>query len=795
MHIYAGIFLVAMSTLALEVALTRLLSVMTWYSLAFFAISTAMIGMTAGAVWVYLRPAAFTRERIERALSRYSLGLGLFIPVMLVMLCQLALTIDGGLMTVFSLLTATLFITGSFFFSGVVITAVLTRSGLPIGRIYACDLAGAASGCLLCLAGLQMVNTPSFILLCGAVSAGAAFLLGIRTAGREKWFSAGAAVLVFLLSCWNLSPNAIRPLLSKGVFLPPTKVFMEEWNSISRVTIRRPGKGAAFYWEKSSAAPPVQREQVAMAIDGLAGTHLVGWDDRQDLAFLEYDLVNTAYAIRDSGGACIIGVGAGRDVLSALWFGHDRIVGVEVNSIFIRLLREDFRALCPIAGQEEIELVVDEARSYLSRTEEKFSLIQMSMIDTWAATGAGAYCLSENSLYTLDAWRIFMSRLKPDGVLTVSRWYDPEFLGETGRLMSLAVATLFEMGVENPQEHLALITVEEKPRLATLIMSRQPLTAGDLTKLKQYMARMNFEAIVFPGEVPDSPMLAEILACRSRDELNRAIDDYPLNLSPPDDDSPYFFNMLRLNKYRKLRQSFTWTVRGNLKATWILLILVLCLAVAVAITIVLPLVLKTLGSKPGELKQGIFYSSAAYFGLIGLGFMLVEIGLLQRTTTFLGHPVYALGILLFTLILSTGIGSLLSEKLPLLRRPGVYIFPLAIVAVVLAARFAMPVVFASMESAALGKRMAACVALLSPVGILLGLCYPTGMRLVEQGESSETPWYWALNGICGVFASAVAVLISIYFGISTTLYAGAICYLLLLAVLPLMYGRAREKTL
>ena len=202
--------------------------------------------------------------------------------------------------------------------------------------------------------------------------------------------------------------------------------------------------------------------QRALNIDGSAGTVMYQFDgDLSKLDFLRYDVTNLGYAIRSQGRSAVIGVGGGRDVLSAYVFGFRDVTGVELNPIFIDLLTRDFRDYNRLADLPGVRLIVDEARSWFARTDERFDLIEMSLIDTWAATGAGAYSLSENGLYTTQGWRHFLSALTPTGVFTVSRWFNPNDITETGRLISLAAATLREQGIARPEGHLFLASAEQ----------------------------------------------------------------------------------------------------------------------------------------------------------------------------------------------------------------------------------------------------------------------------------------------------------------------------------------------
>jgi hypothetical protein len=810
MQVYLGTFLLAFAMLALEVTLTRLLSVVTWYHLAFFAIATAMLGMTAGATVVFLNPRRFAEERLHENLAGACLRFTLVVPVALVLLCLVPLTMTVSLMTVCAMLVATVACAVPFFYAGIAITLLLTKYPLPIGRLYAADLAGASFGCLFVLAGLEVFDAPSLILLCGAVGALAGLVFAWRRTGPRLAGAAAAAVL--LMTAAGLinarSPYLIRPLMVKGCLRPAHGYVCERWNSFSRVTVEPKKVGPPHYWGASPKAPSDPVEQHNMTIDGEAGTHVGRFASREDVEHLRYDVTNVAYYVAPKGPACIIGVGGGRDAQAALLFGQERVTAIDVNPIFVDLLRGRFRDFAGLAGRDDVELVVDEARSYLSRTDERFSLVQMSLIDTWAATGAGAFSLSENSLYTVEAWSVFLERLRDDGVFTVSRWYNPGNLGETGRLMGLAVASLLRAGVRDPADHVALITCG---KVSTLLISRRPLPAATVARLREVCAELEYDAAVLPGEAPPHEALREILACRSMDELRRVAARRPLRCDPPTDEDPYFFNMLRLSHVDAAFRSEAGVYQGNLKATLTLVGLIGSLLLVAGATVLVPLWLRgrstrgdcpdsraaKMGRSPSPRgisdfsrsengtvpvdSQPVLWAGVAYFSLIGAGFMLTEIALIQRLSVLLSHPVYALGILLFTMILSTGVGSFLSERLPLVRRPWVFLYPLLAVGAILGVRFLLSALLAGMITSPMSLKILVAVAVVFPMGLVMGFFFPTGMRLVRAVGSDETPWYWALNGVFGVLASAMAVFVSIFLGISANFYLAAGCYALLVA--------------
>lgn len=781
MRKYIGLFLVSFTMLALEVTLTRLLSVITWYYLSFFAIATGLLGATAGATSVYLQPNWFTKEKLERNIANCCLMCAFAIPVTLIVLTRLRFAPNGATQTFVTLLAATSICVVPFYFAGMATTAILTRLELPIGKLYASDLAGAALGSLFVLGGLEVLDAPSLIILLSAIAAAAWLILGwgsIHTR-RRSWSSLVPIAFVALALLNALSGYGIRPISYKGNVVSRNDLLLEKWNSYSQVMVFKPTEGTPQLWDPSPITPASQTTQYLMQVDGEAGTYIQEFSSIEDIEHLRYDITSVAYYLRPIGSALIIGAGGGKDVQTALVFGHERVVAVDINPTFIHLLADDFGSFAGLGNRLDVELHTAEGRSFASQSTERYSVIQMALIDTWAATGAGAFSLSENTLYTVEAWDVFYRRLDDDGVLTVTRWYNPDYLGETGRSVSLAVATLLRNGVANPSAHIALIT---SAKTSTLLMSKAPLSDKDIRTLEETTHQLQFRAEVLPGIESQDKILRGIVAAKSIDDLGAAIADEPLNFTPTTDETPYFFNMLRLNHIGFALQQEQGVLKGNLIATLTLLVLVVTLLLVAGLTIIVPLRFKKAGF--GNLPQPKpLWSAALYFSLIGSGFMLTEIALIQRLSVFLSHPIYALGVLLFTLIASTGVGSYLSERLPLTRKPWLYVFPLVTASAILVLRFVLGLILAEMMTSSMPIKIATAIITIFPMGMLLGLFFPTGMRLVRDLRAGETPWYWALNGVFSVLCSALAVLISIYLGVSINFYIAAACYLVALGSL------------
>jgi hypothetical protein len=355
----------------------------------------------------------------------------------------------------------------------------------------------------------------------------------------------------------------------------------------------------------------------------------------------------------------------------------------------------------------------------------------------------------------------------------VSRWYAPDNVDETGRLLSLAKATLIDIGVPAPERHLFLASIGP---LSTLVVGRAPLSDRDLAALRDAVARLGFSVLVEPGRPAASPALKAIMTAPDIATLNALSAQLHQDVSPPTDDRPFFFNQLRITDPQALARAFgagSGVIHGNLAATATLLVIMLLSLILVVMTIILPALPSARRVSPRLIGLG-----TSYFLLIGLGFMLVEIGLIQRLSLFLGHPVYGLAIGLFAIILSTGTGALVSDRLQITRQHHVFLWCGALAACLALLPFGLPLIIAGFEPYPIFVRAAVTVTLVAPVGFLLGFGFPTGMRLVNAIDSQPTPWFWSINGAAGVLAASIAVAVNINFSISVSVWLGAGCYLL-----------------
>ena len=785
-----GLFFITGTTLSLEVLNTRLLSVVTWYHLSFFAVSMAMFGMAAGALFVYLQPRRLHPDGALANLVRYSIRFSVSAVLCHLVVIYMPLNIhDGwtfGLAGRMALVTVAVAV--PFFYSGVVVTVALTQMRGNSGLIYAVDLAGAAVGSVLCLLLLDAFDVTSATFVTAALA-----LLGVslfqfaRGVGGVGWRKGRPLswIVVSALVAAGAVGNGANPDGFR-VFFPQGKargdVSAEYWTIHGQVLVSNVGKAAPDYWgpgKGATAVEPMRRQKIL--IDGGAGTVLTEWDgDPRNLDWLRFDVTALPYHLRPGGAAAVVGVGGGRDLLAALWAGSTTVTGVEVNDAMLRLLQQDRREFAKLADQANVEFVHDEARSWLTRTEDRFDVIQMSLTDTGAATGAGALTLSENGLYTVEGWQVFLDRLRPDGLLSVSRWFSPDALSETNRLISLAVMSLLRQGATNPADHIALVTrASSRSRaIATLLVSPSPLQPADIDGIERVAAEYAFTVHHTPRRRSADPLIGSVLAATDAKQLLEASRHEYLDFSPPTDRRPYYFNVLKpvAMLHAGDLADMGIIVDGNLLATYTLLVLCGLTLAGVLLVIVAPLVV---AGKP-RMPNSIFFGGLAYFACIGAGFMLVQIPLMQRFSVYLGHPVYAVAVLLFSMILAAGAGSFLSDHIKVTRDarwPA--LVPAAIVSMLALIYLVSGPLIESTIAEELPVRCLVVIALVSLAAVPMGMCFPLGLRLFREYSRGCLPWMWGVNGATGVLASVFAVAVSMWSGIETSLMIAIVCYALL----------------
>ena len=800
-RMYVGLFLVTLATLMYEILLTRIFSVTMWYHFAFGAISIAMFGMTVGAIIVYLRPNTFTEDRVRYHMAASALLFAVTVVISFLTHICIPVVTDSLLLSItglYALILTYVVISVPFIFSGICVCLALTRFPRNVSKLYAADLAGAALGCVLVIYALKVTDGPTAVFIV-ALLAGIGSVVFATEAGHVRMrrlaivaslglfvFAAGHTVLVH-----KQHPLVRLMWVKNKLEYPP---LYEKWNSFSRVTVRGSTTELRkpFGWGLSSIYPKDRRiNQLGMTIDAGAGTVLTAYNETSnDVEHLKYDLINLVHYIRPESKVLVVGTGGGRDILSALAFGQESVLGVEINENIVNVVNNRFGDFTGhLDRRPEVTFVVDEARSYIARQEDKFDIIQVSLIDTAAASAAGAFVLTENSLYTVEAWKIFLEHLTDNGVLTFSRWYFGNRPAEVYRLTALGCEALMQVGVDAPRKHIIIVRQMDDRGwhfpvgVATMLVSKAPFSDKDLSVVTEVTDRMKFERVLTPDVALD-PTFEKIASGK---DLEAFTSQFPLNIAAPTDDSPFFFHMLRLGNMfsREVLSQGEWDF--NHKAVYVLAALLLTVFLLTLLCIIVPLVLTTKkATLTGALPLFLF------FACIGFGFLLVEISQMQRLIVFLGHPTYGLSVVLFSLLLSSGCGSYWTQTIgetKLMRTALAHL--LALVGVLALFGLLTPHAMRAFQESTTPLRILVATGILLPLGLFMGMAFPLGMKMASDRSAVLTPWLWGINGATSVCASVLAVAIALSAGISTSYWTGVSCYVVAVAAF-LWAGRRRR---
>src|SRR5262245_50846309 len=489
----AGVALVSATLLMTELALTRIFSVVMYYHFAFLAISIALFGVSASGVFAYVARRRFERYDTETLLAVQSLIYTCFTIGALFWLVRLRVGLNYSPQNLVLMLTIYALAALPFFTGGLVVTLAISRLSAQVNAVYASDLIGAAAGCLVLIPLLDRLGAPGVVLAAAFLSI-AAGLLFAPVASRARIGGIGAARLIIPIAGQLSGIAGFDVVDTKGH--KGDRVLFSKWNSFSRIGVYERTHGD---WSLSPVYTGPLPDTRFMDIDSAASTPILNVSpDLSNAQYLRYELTAFAYNLRGHNGfrALVIGPGGGRDLASALVLGAEQVDGVEINPIIADdVMRDRFRDFSGgIYTNPRVRIAVDDGRSFVRRAEGRYDVIQASLVDTWAATAAGAYTLTENTLYTVDAFNDYLDHLTDGGVLTITRW-----VADGLRLVSLAQAACEPCGW-SAADRLAIV---RQDRVATFLLKKSPFSATEVARLRSVSDRLGFDVLYAPEKGPD----------------------------------------------------------------------------------------------------------------------------------------------------------------------------------------------------------------------------------------------------------------------------------------------------
>lgn len=764
-QLYLGVAFTTLATLILELSLTRIFSVVFYYHFAFLAISIALFGLGAGGLFSYV--VASRGGNIYRKLGMLAVINSIAVLASLVFILTRAGEL--GNLTLAGVYFASAL---PFFFSGSVVSIAVAEGIKRVDRVYFFDLLGAAGGCLLLVPFLNYFGGPNTVISVSVLFAVSA-AIWYNLAGTSR-YRAGAVLLALVfvaLMAFNGKSHFIDIRYAKGHRIAQ-EAFVR-WNPISRIGLVNP----------NSSDPEI-------VIDADASTGIPRFDLRHltesERANLLHEGPGFPYMIRPGAKTLVIGPGGGWDVARSLTGGSKDVTAVEINPIIAHtIMQQRFAELShQLYFRPEVHLFVEDGRSFVRRSPEKYQVLQATLVDTWASTAAGAFALSENNLYTTDAFRDYLSHLTNDGLMVFTRWgFEPP--RESLRLLSLAIEALGQMGENDAWRHVVVLrdhaqNINAFGALDTVLIFRKPLDDAGIANVKSALAQTHLRALYIPGD-PPSNEFGQLLRTSNPQAFWQ---NYRYNVAPVDDDRPFFFYTVQP------RDILNFLAQGGLSADYkinrALPLLFEVVAISVlAIVLVLAFPPFLLGDRlPAE--KGV-RGFLLYFVYIGAGYILIQVALIQKFVLFLGHPTYALTVIIFSMLISSGLGSFWSRRFVGesndTGRLGAVLIGVALTVTALA--FLAAPVSEFGVGLPLPVKALITVCMIAPAGFLMGMPFPTGLARLEKTFPQAVRWAWALNAAASVFGSAAAICLAIYIGLRATVLTGALLYLCALSVLYL----------
>lgn len=792
-----GLACIAASGLGLQVVLTRLFSLLIWHHFTYLIVGTALLG--GGAAGTLL-----TVRRIEPAVAGQRAWLpaallSLSILVTLAVVCTVGadpLQRTAPVRTVLGLGLhfTVLFVT--FFLSGAAIALVFLARVGDAARLYCADLCGAASCMVLILVALRGLGGPAALAALALLALIGAWSLLPQAAAVAKVALAILAVVelgaVIILA---VTPVALPIPKSKalhfalalsGVNVPEVTV----WNPIARVDVMPPVTvqepmlvgGVSRRFLESSAGRTYELRLLTLDGTSMTGIHKASSTDFSAFDFLQHAVASAVYQIgRNPASVLCIGVGGGLDVQLALRSGARSVTAIEVNSDVVHLLAGRFAAYSgALATRAGVKLLAAEGRNFISRDERTYDVVQGIGVDNITALSSGVYVFTENYLYTVEALEAALSRLGPNGVYS---WTLSDSVPSRTviRLAGLAAEALSRQGRPLPASHLAIVGNESR-ETATVLMSRRPFDERDMAQLRSWAQVHGFPVLHDPL-LPVDTEHARYLTTSDRAAFQR---DYPFRITPVTDDAPFFYNFFRWSRF-----SFGGTYKSGGTESRPLANLVVATMMGVTmiaafVCIVLPL--RRLGTDHAAVLRSAG-PTVAYFCALGVGFIVVELILVQNFTLLVGSPALALTVTLGTLLSSSGFGSLASprfvDSVTRLR-----LVLVVIVVGVVGAAVALPAIMAPALRLPDAGRVLTSMIIILPLGVLMGMPFPTGLRWLGEERQVLVPWAWGLNGVFSVLGSVGVITVGATAGLTAAFYLAAAAY----AVAALVCAAAFHET-
>ena len=777
----------------------RLFSIIQWHHFAYMVISLALLGygVSGSAVFVW------QQYLLPRYRTMYISAVALF-GVTALICFQLAQSIPFNAEEVlwdpqqpWYLLTVFILLSVPFFFAASALCMSFMGFKDSITRIYAMDLLGAGLGSLGIIFLLYIVFPLDALVLItiGGLLAALVAAWELKLVKRN-WLTLLVIVLVCLL--WllkpllalNISPYKSQPQLLQ---ITGTEIVAERSSPLGQLAVIEskhiPLRNAPGLSLNSSTEPLAQ---LGVFIDGESATVLTqATKDRSSLDYLDQVSWALPYHLARVGSVLIVGAGGGTDILQAQYHHVKDIDAVELNPQIIQLAQQDYGDYTGrLYDQDNVNVHIADVRDYLSASQDHYNLIQLALVDGFNASTSGVHALNESYLYTVEAIQSYLKHLEPDGYLVLSRWVKlpPR---DTLKLFATVVVALQESGVKNPAQRLVLI---RSWQTSTLLVKQGDFNLEELQSVRRFTDERSFDIAYAPDmrleeanryNILSSPVFYHAVRALLGDDQARFLKQYKFNLQPATDDRPFFHHFF---KWTTLPEILQLKGKGGMPLVeWGYLVLVATLIIALLLGLLLIVIpLKFVRRNQHANSPIPYWRVVLYFFTVGIAFLFIEIALIQKFIQFLHYPIYAVAVVLTSILLFAGIGSLVSGYLPSRYgfRRAIILPVLGIIVFSTGYLLVLQALFVELATVSTTIKIMISVALISPLAFFMGMPFPLALSSVSQHDKSLVAWAWGINGWASVISAVLATLFAVHFGFSVVIIIAMLLYLTLIVLFP-----------
>jgi len=789
--LYIGIYLTSLSTLLFEISLTRIFSIAQWYHFAFMVVSMALLGYGISGTFLMLFPSILKRDTYT-LLSNYALLFAISSPLSYIISNQIAfdpIKVAWDSMQIIYILFYYILFSIPFFFSGMTISIAISKFTERVHRIYFSDLLGAGSGCLISLFIFLLFGASNAVAVASISGILASTFFYLK---KEKGVPYRFFLIAIPLSIIIFSPTfmeiAISPYkgLSSALRYPDAKTIKTKWDSISRVDVIKSG-AVRFAPGLSLKFQGELPEQIGLTVDGgdlNAITRFSG--NKDEIDFTNYLPSSIPYYLTKPDNILIFDPKGGLDILSAIYYGARYIESTESYPLLTDIVKHDYGEFSGwIYDKRRVNIKFGNGRTFIRQSKKRYDTIQISPSDALASASTGIHGLTEDYRFTVEAFKDYIEHLNENGVLAITLYLLPPPRHEL-RIVGMAINAMEDMGVGSPEKHISVIRTWGT---ITIIIKKGEINSDDINKIKDFCKERHFDIEYYPGIKKEEtniynrfqePLYFNLLSkITNSDERDNFSKNYIFDVTPSTDDRPFFHHFFKWNTIAETYNTFGRKWQPFLEGGYLIPVVFIQALVVSIVFIILPLLfLRKINLEIFKMRD---ISFLLYFLLIGIGFMFAEISMIQKFILFLGHPVYSITTVLFTILISSGTGSYLSGKYFRYKEYEIIIhkfkFSLIILCgLIIIYSIFLPYLFNRILFESIICRQTLSFILLFPLGFFMGIPFPTGIKLLERYNARIIPWAWCINGCSSVVSSVLVILIALTFGFKTALILSAVAY-------------------